>query len=544
MEVAGLAIGAVSLLAGFAGAVDGYRLLCDVFAKDNGLRSLAADWHVEKVRFKRWGEHFRTDAGSDCLLHLESELVRGAIGRVMAEIMTLQQQTIPKLKKYDIADLPVPKVVGPSDEAFKESSNWVKKIQDQRNKIKQVKRVSWAIQDKDELQGVVNELKKRNDQLWSLVQASEADRVRSSTAMLQSIKSHQENEISLLAIQQQITANPDSLLAISFHLKELQDADPSKIANQATRLTANEITAMGSQTTASSLALGFYSPRNGLPRDAFMEWKGVEATNPAKNQIIQRIQALGALLSLRNTAEFRRPTCIGIFDDQIYEERTKGNRRIAFVYELPSKTDSLPISLSYLLTTAKKTKHRPPLGQRFLLAYRLATAISLFHASDWIHKALRADNVLFAAPDDVASPLIAGFQYSRPVGDASLEMRPTGNPETDFYYHPNVISGWTKLMDIYSLGILLWEIANWRPAFEERFRRMNTKQVASCLLDELQGEDGMMWDGLVGDVYMNVVRRCLKGDFGVVSGIGEQEAKVLGTKFFLKVVKELERCKA
>ena len=119
MEVAGLALGAVSLLAGFAGAVDGYRLLSDVFAKDNGLRSLVADWHVEKARFKRWGEHFRTDDGRDCLLHSEPELVRGAIGRVMAEIITLQQQTIPKLKKYGIVDLAVPTVVGPSDASFK-----------------------------------------------------------------------------------------------------------------------------------------------------------------------------------------------------------------------------------------------------------------------------------------------------------------------------------------------------------------------------------------------------------------------------------------
>lgn len=46
------------------------------------------------------------------------------------------------------------------------------------------------------------------------------------------------------------------------------------------------------------------------------------------------------------------------------------------------------------------------------------------------------------------------------------------------------------------------------------------------------------------DMYMNVVRCCLRGDFGVVSGRGEQEAKLLATMFFRKVIQELQRYKA
>lgn len=73
---------------------------------------------------------------------------------------------------------------------------------------------------------------------------------------------------------------------------------------------------------------------------------------------------------------------------------------------------------------------------------------------------------------------------------------------------------------------------------------MSQQQVKDSLLGDLQGDSGDMWDGLVGKVYMDVVRCCLKGDFGVISGQSEQEAKVLGTVFFQKVLRELEACKA
>ncbi|EXK43426.1 hypothetical protein FOCG_11894 [Fusarium oxysporum f. sp. radicis-lycopersici 26381] len=543
-ETLGLALGGVSLLAGFAGAVEGYNLIRSIFAADNGLRSLAADWHVEMVRFKQWGEHFGVDSGDHSLLEAEPALVRGAIGILLADILALHHQTQPKLERYGIEDLGVTAPRGPSDEVFKEGSDWVKKLRQKREKIQQVHVVGWAMRDKDQLQDIVAKLARRNDQLWSLVRATEADRVRGCTAMLESIKASQDG-ISLLAVQQQISSNPYSLLAVSFRLKQLQAADSANMFEQDVHIIpAKKIATVGCEATTSDLALGSYSPDGGIERLVFMEWKSVDASNPARDKIIERIHALGALLSVPATVEFCRPKFIGLFDDMAFAEQSRGNRRIALIYDLPSGTDNLPIRLSSLLLDASKTKCRPPLGHRFLLAYRLAAAISLFHASNWLHKAIRADNIVFASADDVTAPLVLGFQYSRPVNDTSMEMRPTGNPETDFYYHPNAIAGWTKLMDIYSLGLVLWEIANWRPAFEERFREMNTKQVAACLAQELEGQLGQVWDGLVGKVYMDVVRRCLKGDFGVRSGTDEGEAKLLGTKFFLRVVKELETCKA
>lgn len=539
-EAIGLGIGVAGILAGFAGAVDGYRLLYEIFSKDNGLRALAADWHVENVRFKTWGERFRVDEGVDCLLHAESQLVRGAIAMVIAEILTLQLDITPKLEKYGIADLQAPTKVKPSEESFQSSSKWIERLRQQRANIKQVRTFVWAVQDKDKLQEIVNQLARRNDQLWKLVKSCPADRIRRSTALLED----QEDEIARSAALNEASARPDSLLAVGLHLKQIREADTTPSGLQAPRLTGQLIMVKDNQATeASCLALGIYTAENGEEREIFVEWKDVEASGIVKDMIIERIRALGALLSTRNAVEFRRPTCLGTFEDKKYQERTRRSR-IGLVYQLPPKAVGLPVSLSSLLLYGKKNSFRPPLGQRFMLAFRLAAAISLFHASDWLHKAFRSDKILFATADDITEPLIAGFQYSRPVGDASLEGSLTGRPETDLYYHPSVNAGWTKIFDIYSLGVVLWEIAFWRPIFDEHIGGKNPRQVMNLLREELRGDSGKTWDGLVGEVYMNVVRRCLNCDFGVETGNDKWESKLLGKRFFDKVVKELERCAA
>ena len=49
---------------------------------------------------------------------------------------------------------------------------------------------------------------------------------------------------------------------------------------------------------------------------------------------------------------------------------------------------------------------------------------------------------------------------------------------------------------------------------------------------------------MVGKVFVDVIKVCLTGSFGVKSGDSEEESKRLSNEFFLKVVKPLESCKA
>ena len=77
-----------------------------------------------------------------------------------------------------------------------------------------------------------------------------------------------------------------------------------------------------------------------------------------------------------------------------------------------------------------------------------------------------------------------------------METYLIGVPELDLYYHPEVTKGWSKVKDIYSLGVVLIEIAFWRPLFEEKFRKMDIAQVSGAILKDLNGKFGT---DLIGD---------------------------------------------
>ncbi|KAM0229424.1 hypothetical protein ACHAPO_009967 [Fusarium lateritium] len=543
-EIIGLALGGTSLLAGFSGAVDGYRFLREIFDSDDTLKDVCAEWQVQSVMFIQWGESVHVDKSDDCLLHQESTLVRGAIGIVIAKVLSIQRRMEPKLKKYGIHTIQVPAVQGPSEDAFQTSSIWIKNIGQEFDKIKNVKRFKWAAKDREEFKDILTELTKCNDNLRNLIRPTQADTLRQQTVLLETIKAGQDNQSTLLSVQRDMISNPDSLIAILHHTRELQAIKPEDLAQRFVRLNEAQVSFERRHVSPEFFQTGTYRDHNGFPQPIFMEWKFIERGDGFRTQLVERIKTLGALLSLANSSEYRRPQCLGIYDDAKYEHESNGARRFAFVYSLPPTNIAVPSSLSSLLQKSEKSKARPPLGERFILAYRLASAVYMFHASHWLHKGLRADRILFPLETDITSPWITGFQFSRPAEDVSLETRRTGDPRLEMYNHPDGGSGWTKLKDIYSLGILLWEIGYWRPIYEAKFSKMSGEEVKRSLLNDLQGDSGRMWDGLMGKMYMDVVRCCLKGDFGVVSGQSEQEANVLSTLFFQKVLRELEACKA
>ena len=465
------------------------------------------------------------------------------MARIIAEVILLQQKASRYLVKYEVNDLSVNDPTagrdGAGQEDFWKESRWIEKFKEARGKLKNPHRIVWALQDRDDLAEILGQLRSLNEDLWGLTRATQADAVRDVTHALSRIGT----DIERLTLQKKVRESPGSLLAVTAELQRLQEVDIAAAAEVVVRLEL--ITLSGS--TIDGKDWGFYKlSENGVEvqKKIWVEWKEVSATNPSKDEIIIRIGALAMLLSIPGAPEFHRPHCLGIFDDKEYERDTKGDRRIALVYERPDSVKRLPVSLARLIADASKSKSRPALGQRFQLAFKLASAMSLLHAANWLHKNFRSESILFESADMITTPLIGGFQYSRPRLDVSLESLPHGKPEVDFYYHPEVGKGWSKVKDIYSLGVVLWEVANWRPAFEDRFRKMRREEVSACLLKQLDGDEGRVWDGLVGKTYMDVVRICLKGDFGVVSGNSDAESKILSAEFFAEVLSKLEMCKA
>jgi hypothetical protein len=137
-----------------------------------------------------------------------------------------------------------------------------------------------------------------------------------------------------------------------------------------------------------------------------------------------------------------------------------------------------PVSLLSLLSS----KLRPPLEQRYRLAKAITGTLSELYNSSWLHKGIRSENILFTIPavpttppssseivQILGSPTLCGFDYSRQESDGSTmdKAKTLIKVSTAIYRHPNyqgdAAKGYKIQYDIYSLGLVLVEIALWQP---------------------------------------------------------------------------------
>lgn len=200
------------------------------------------------------------------------------------------------------------------------------------------------------------------------------------------------------------------------------------------------------------------------------------------------------------------------------------------------------------------------------MARAVATSIWYLHATEWLHKGLRSDNIIFSSA--LSSGIyLTGFTYSRPSNPYERTRKrvpPTDtNQYHDLYRHPSTQfdmprdgrSGFKKLYDIYSLGVVLYEIGMWRPAHNIlgihtdrsgggglRIRPADVRDAQTRLLS--QGSL-MTLAAEVGDVYMAAVASCLSGDFGFdgFDGLDDHQAKYdarLQLEFGERVIRKLD----
>jgi serine/threonine protein kinase len=118
-------------------------------------------------------------------------------------------------------------------------------------------------------------------------------------------------------------------------------------------------------------------------------------------------------------------------------------------------------------------------------------------------------------------PILSGFDYARPDLPDSMTERSSPILEHELYRHPELTSLLSnrskKSHDIYSLGIVLVEIAFWQPIedvllieLDKKGATRRVRQIREHLLSEENGYLTLI-DSLVGETYGQVVRRCLVG---------------------------------
>lgn len=252
----------------------------------------------------------------------------------------------------------------------------------------------------------------------------------------------------------------------------------------------------------------------------FVEWRTPleQARNPQERELIEsRLSQLANLMSTEDKpAAFRCPLCIG------YCRRDDGDE---IQYGLVFDASSLGRMDSDIVTLRENLEDSSPsLTQRTKLATAMAESLLYLHGVNWLHKGLRSDNIIIPN-GDLTNPLISGFDFSRPDVSGEITVKSTSQAHHDYYKHPQLLqhskARSEKLHDIYSLGLILVEIALWKP-IEEIMEVITGKplttsqipRISERILTGSYEEFGTVIAAIAaqaGDVFASVTKQCIEG---------------------------------
>ncbi|KAF4884242.1 hypothetical protein CGCF415_v015652 [Colletotrichum fructicola] len=225
-----------------------------------------------------------------------------------------------------------------------------------------------------------------------------------------------------------------------------------------------------------------------------------------------------------------------------------------FLFDYPPNTsDRKPKSLKdFIQSRELEPKYKLELKQRFFVAQTMAKAIGAFHSDGWLHKSIKSHAVkFFFLPDgrkcDFANPYLTDFEFSRPITGITRLAPQAIDLDNDVYRHPDrhglPTTSFSKMHDIYSLGVVLLEIGLWETAryMHDVVIKCDRKGDPSsdCLKPQeikeafLQEADRL--DHRMGKSYREAVVECLAGDWDEYVG-----SRDFAKEFYKRVVQKVD----
>ncbi|KAL8835135.1 MAG: hypothetical protein Q9170_003440 [Blastenia crenularia] len=252
--------------------------------------------------------------------------------------------------------------------------------------------------------------------------------------------------------------------------------------------------------------------------------------------------------------------CVGYLD--------QSSTVTGYAFRVPPEANprQKPVTLHQLLTNVKTTSDVPDLGDRFELAKVLVSTVFEILNIGWLHKNIQPKNVLIWPKSgtkdawDYSKPYLVGFDISRPNQPGEVSEKPLSNPDDDIYRHPDYRTHNSRpflpSFDMYSLGILLFEIGTWRTVGYQGVRRSSRPSLETHKSDPNFIEKVVM-DGPVMDLkrhmgakYRDAVVACLNQEFDAIwdqeTVFDSPEARLqdFQTEVQMKVVDAIAVCSA
>jgi hypothetical protein len=566
MDVAGLALGAVSLLAGFKGAVDGYELLVDWSNAFEGSSYLTAKHKIEQQRLSLWGDYFGFNDKDCCsrLVDRQPEATVGLVLYILAEVRSATTDVDKLMGKYGlrladntsaIADV----VAEPAKLRFQSPAldaviEWQREQQAKLSVASPLRKLRKGLQwtlDLPRFEKLLDHLEYLNDSLERLV--PRVDLTVLGMGLPSYLLPPAFTDESLLPTYKESSQQYLAACAAANEIKNLDrlgrqqhNVPLFKLGKDLKAVEAvNKIVSKGSHRLTAIFTNG------GSLTEVVIDWKEPNPTlSPHdRDEVEQRIRNLSQLFRTVSLSHFRVLPCLGLVEDPEYADLNPGHKKLGFVFTSPYEGGAAQPKT--LLECFADSTTIVGVGTRFRLAQSLAGAMLLLHSSRWLHKNLRSENVVVfprksadSGADDVQyllSPYFMGFGYSRPdqPGAVSIERRML--EQVDLYRHPRWREGYNRYCDIYSLGVILFEIGHWKSVADIKRGASHRMESEGDTQNFLAANSSRNLKVRMGEVYAKVTHRCLTGDFQVDD---DHQDGALVRAFWSLVVKELDSCRA
>ncbi|KAF5724179.1 hypothetical protein FMUND_1081 [Fusarium mundagurra] len=313
----------------------------------------------------------------------------------------------------------------------------------------------------------------------------------------------------------------------ALHLREaIMNQDPSSYSREISRDRIFESLNRNSSTDkpSSRFKLGSIDGRCVI-MEIYKYRESEDNNGEPQPQTLQQVRKITGLLCHPKRKEFHILPCAGFFRDRLRKE-------LGIVFWSPPMfgTGNKVVTLLQLY----KMHRLVPLGQRIHLAWAVATAIENFHRVGWVHKGIRSDNIAFTEvvvpspesdlhDDDADSPLVDRFDFSKPLlfgfeysraDDEATYLEEDYSLNNNLYRHPDrwgrPRTRFEKGHDVYSLGVVLFEIAQWKEASSILKSLLDTKPlVPSDVAKVLIGKCDKSLLHQVGRVFAQCIMTCL-----------------------------------
>ncbi|KAK5062564.1 hypothetical protein LTR84_004637 [Exophiala bonariae] len=559
ITAAGLGLSITSLvLQLFGGCIKGYEIFLDMVGMPAKFAHLLVRMQLERTRLLNWGEKVglleEVLEQPSMTLHLHRNLIVDIlfeIQRLFKESLLIQDKfaSVGNLKE----DRASPRTIDQASSQFQPKNNGAlleKALKALKTAAEIPTRLQWALVKQEKFEILVEKLISYNNSIVSLLDRTTIQQIydmqiQTQLTMLQ--VSSKVDDLKQLALAIQMQTHSSTPASVEIHIGSQSGPARSHTDDAASfaRLTNfkaqqinldleslndrpgpldGELTSRDTRCATRSLAL--YGGQR-----VWIEWKEYDPDHQLVSwpqMIGERVKKLAILLGIEDTPkEFRAPRCLGYFQD-ISEDAA----RYGLVYKIPpGLVESEPMTLLDLI----QQEGKPSLTRRIGLAHKISESIIYLHAVNWLHKGVRSENIVFFAMPgqmpDLASPTISGFEYARPDLPEELTEMPSEDFHHDIYRHPDAIgraeTRSRKSWDIYSLGVVLVEIAFWKSIADivglhetQKGARSKLRRVRDTLLDD---QFLRQIGAEVGEIYQGIVRRCIEGgmDLGIPDGADE-----------------------